>query len=82
MSRIRIFANLSFCGNLRAHAMQIRPTLGPEVLNWTAVDAAEPGSGQVRLRQAAAGLNYIDVYHRTGLMRAVDSMGINKKWRC
>jgi hypothetical protein len=33
--------------------MQIRPTLGPEVLNWTAVDAAEPGSGQVRLRQAA-----------------------------
>jgi NADPH:quinone reductase-like Zn-dependent oxidoreductase len=48
------------------HAMQIRQTGGPEVLNWTAVDVAEPGSGQVRLRQAAAGLNYIDVYHRTG----------------
>src|SRR5437762_802113 len=29
-------------------------------------DTAVPGSGQVRLRQAAAGLNYIDVYHRTG----------------
>jgi NADPH2:quinone reductase len=41
-------------------------TGGPEVLNWTAVDVGEPGSGQVRLRQAAAGLNYIDVYHRTG----------------
>jgi NADPH:quinone reductase len=39
---------------------------GPEVLNWTAVDVGEPGSGQVRLRQAAAGLNYIDVYCRTG----------------
>jgi NADPH:quinone reductase-like Zn-dependent oxidoreductase len=48
------------------HAMQIRQTGGPEVLNWTAVDVGENGSGQVRLRQAAAGLNYIDVYHRTG----------------
>jgi NADPH:quinone reductase-like Zn-dependent oxidoreductase len=42
------------------HAIQIRQTGGPEVLNWTAVDVGEPGSGQVRLRQAAAGLNYID----------------------
>src|SRR6202035_2881394 len=49
-----------------AHAIQIRQTGGPEVLNWTAVDVGEPGSGQVRLRQAAAVLNYIDVYHRTG----------------
>src|ERR1700692_2134722 len=48
------------------HAMQIRRTGGPEVLSWTTVDVGEPGAGQVRLRQAAAGLNYIDVYHRTG----------------
>src|ERR1700682_1057436 len=48
------------------HAIQIRQTGAPEVLNWTAVDVGEPGSGQVRLRQAAAGLNYIDVFHRTG----------------
>jgi len=48
------------------HAIQIRQTGGPEALNWTAVDVGEPGSGHVRLRQAAAGLNYIDVYHRTG----------------
>src|SRR5882762_7131065 len=47
------------------HAMQIRQTGGPEVLNWTAVDVGKPGSDQVRLRQAA-GLHYIDVYHRTG----------------
>jgi NADPH:quinone reductase-like Zn-dependent oxidoreductase len=39
------------------HAIQIRQTGGPEILNWTAVDVGEPGSGQVRLRQAAAGLN-------------------------
>jgi NADPH2:quinone reductase len=38
-------------------AMQIRQTGGREVLNWTAVDVGEPRSGQVRLRQAAAGLN-------------------------
>jgi NADPH:quinone reductase len=48
------------------HAMQIRQTGGPEDLNWTAVNVGEPGSGQVLLSQAAAGLNYIDVYHRTG----------------
>src|ERR1700682_602525 len=48
------------------HAMQIRQTGGPEVLNGTRIEVGEPASGQVRLRQAAAGLNYIDVYHRTG----------------
>jgi NADPH:quinone reductase len=50
------------------HAIQIRRPVGPEVLNWTAVDVGQSGSGQVRLRlrHAAAGLNYIDVYHRTG----------------
>jgi len=49
-----------------SHAIRIRQTGGPEVLNWTAVDVGEVGPGQVRLRQVAAGLNYIDVYHRTG----------------
>jgi len=39
------------------HARQIRQTGGHEVLSWTAVDVGEPGSGQVRLRQGAAGLN-------------------------
>src|ERR1700690_3327172 len=48
------------------HAIQIRQTGGPEVLNWAAVDVGEPGAGQVRLRQAAAGLDYIDIYHRSG----------------
>jgi len=48
------------------HAIQIRQTGGPEVLSWTQVDVGAPGSGQVRLRQPAAGPNYIDVHHRTG----------------
>ena len=56
----------AFVETLMPHAIQIRQTGGPEVLNWTPIEVGEPGSGQVRLRQAAAGLNYIDVYHRTG----------------
>ncbi|MEO6225695.1 MAG: quinone oxidoreductase [Sphingomicrobium sp.] len=49
------------------HAIQIRQTGGPDVLQWEAVEVGDPGPGQVRLRQEAAGLNFIDVYHRTGL---------------
>jgi NADPH2:quinone reductase len=49
------------------HAIQIHHPGGPEVLQWEAVEVGEPGPGQVRLRQEAVGLNYIDVYHRTGL---------------
>lgn len=49
------------------HAIRFHGTGGPEVLKWEEVDVAEPGAGQVRLRQTAIGLNFIDVYHRTGL---------------
>ena len=48
------------------HAIVIRETGGPEVLKWEPVEVGEPGPGQARLRQHAAGLNFIDVYHRTG----------------
>ena len=40
---------------------------GPEVLKWEDYDPGQPGTGEVRLRHQAVGLNYIDVYHRTGL---------------
>ena len=66
LSRIRVYGIRVVAEICMAHAMQIRQTSGPEVLNWTAVDLGEPGSGQVRLRQATAGLKYIDVNHRTG----------------
>ncbi len=49
------------------HAIRIHETGGPEVLKWDEIDVGEPGPGQVKLRQEAAGLNYIDVYHRIGL---------------
>jgi len=40
---------------------------GPERLLWEEIEVGSPGPGQVRIKQRAAGLNYIDVYHRTGL---------------
>ncbi|MCL6741290.1 quinone oxidoreductase [Sphingomonas sp. RB56-2] len=48
-------------------AIQVHQTGGPEVLSWDDIEVGEPGPGQVRLRQTAIGLNFIDVYHRTGL---------------
>jgi len=51
------------------HAIRVHQTGGPEVLKWEEADVGEPGPGQVRLRQEAAGLNFIDVYHRSGLYK-------------
>ena len=48
-------------------AIRIHEYGGPEVLRWEDVNVDEPSAGQLRIRQAAIGLNYIDVYHRTGL---------------
>ncbi|HYE52943.1 MAG TPA: quinone oxidoreductase [Azospirillaceae bacterium] len=49
------------------NAIRIHETGGPEVLRWEQVEVGDPGPGQVRLRHRAVGLNFIDVYHRTGL---------------
>lgn len=47
-------------------AVRIHEYGGPEQLRWETVDVGAPGPGEVRVRHAAVGLNYIDVYHRTG----------------
>ncbi len=52
-----------------AHAIRIHQTGKPDVLKWEEVEIGDPGAGQVKLRQEAAGLNFIDVYHRTGLYK-------------
>jgi NADPH:quinone reductase len=49
------------------HAIRIHETGGPEVLRWENIEVGKPGRGEVRLRHTAVGLNYIDVYHRSGL---------------
>jgi NADPH:quinone reductase len=48
-------------------AIRMHETGGPEVLRWEEVSVGNPGPGEVHLRHSAVGLNYIDVYHRTGL---------------
>jgi len=49
------------------HAIRIHKPGGPEVLLWEEITVGDPGPGQIRLRHNAVGLNFIDVYHRTGL---------------
>jgi len=49
------------------HAIRIHATGGPEALSWEPLDPGRPGPGEALVRHAAVGLNYIDVYHRTGL---------------
>lgn len=48
-------------------AIRISKTGGPEVMEYVDVEVGEPGPGEACVRQAACGLNYIDVYFRTGL---------------
>ncbi len=52
---------------MMAHAIRMHEPGGPEVLRWEEVEVNDPGPGEVRLRHRAVGLNYIDVYHRTGV---------------
>ena len=48
-------------------AVQIRHNGGPEVLELVQAAVGEPGPGEVRIRHRAVGLNFIDVYQRSGL---------------
>lgn len=48
-------------------AIVVRQTGGPEVLKWEDWEVGEPGPGEIRIRQHAAGLNFVDVYQRNGL---------------
>jgi NADPH2:quinone reductase len=52
-----------------AHAIRIHQNGGPEVMQWETVDVPAPGPGQVRLKQHAVGVNYIDTYQRSGLYK-------------
>lgn len=48
-------------------AIRFHQTGGPEVLAWEEVAVGDPGAGQVRIRNHAVGLNYLDTYFRSGL---------------
>jgi NADPH:quinone reductase len=51
-------------------AVRVHKTGGPEVLIFEEVEVAAPGQGQVRVKQHACGINYIDTYFRSGLYPA------------
>jgi NADPH2:quinone reductase len=51
----------------RIDAIQVEHTGGPEVLQYTEIDAGEPGPGEAAVQVAAAGVNFIDIYHREGV---------------
>lgn len=50
-----------------SQAVQIDQTGGPEVMKLVDVAVGQPGPGEIRIRHKAIGLNFIDVYQRTGL---------------
>ncbi len=49
------------------HAIRVHEYGGPEVLKWEEVEVGAPGPAQVKIKQTAVGLNFIDVYQRIGL---------------
>ena len=53
-----------------AKAIRIHANGGPEVMKWEDVPTPEPGPGEALIQQSAIGLNYIDVYFRSGLYKA------------
>jgi NADPH:quinone reductase len=52
---------------IMSKAIVVSRTGGPEVLEYRDVDVARPGKGEVQIRARAIGVNFIDIYHRTGL---------------
>ena len=50
-----------------ARVARIEKTGGPDVIQWIGIDLPPPGPGEVRMRNTAVGLNYIDTYHRSGV---------------
>jgi NADPH2:quinone reductase len=64
---------------MRSHAIRLHETGGPDKLQWEEVEVGEPGQGEILLRQTAVGLNFIDVYHRTGLYKVPLPSGIGSE---
>ena len=59
-------------GAVAAHAVVVSRFGGPEVLRYEPLAAPAPGPGEVRIRQTAVGVNYIDVYIRAGHYRMLE----------
>ncbi len=55
---------------MKTHAIRIHQNGGPEVMKLEEVDLPSPGAGEVQIRHAAIGLNFVDIYFRSGLYKA------------
>jgi NADPH2:quinone reductase len=62
--------------SIAGHAAVIREPGGPEVLLYEPITVGSPGPGELRLRQTAIGVNYHDVYVRSGMYRTLALPGI------
>ncbi len=60
----------------KTHAIRVEKHGGPEQMKWVEVELPAPGKGEVRLKNLACGVNFIDVYHRTGLYPMAMPTGI------
>jgi NADPH:quinone reductase len=49
------------------HAIRFHKAGGPEVLSWEEVQVGKPGPGEARIRHTAVGLNFVDIYNRSGV---------------
>jgi NADPH2:quinone reductase len=61
------------------HVIRIHKHGGPEVMQWEEVQLGQPGPGEARIRQTAVGLNYTDVYSRSGLYPGSLPMGLGNE---
>ena len=52
------------------NTIRVHQTGGPEVMKYEQIEIGEPGPGEAKVRHEAVGLNFIDVYFRTGLYKA------------
>src|SRR5258706_3281289 len=60
-------------------AIRIQQQGGPEVLKWEDVQVGDPGPGEARVRHKACGLNFIDVYQRSGLYKIALPSGMGNE---
>lgn len=68
--------NVQATGSLQARAVVMDRYGGPEVLSLRDMDVPLPGPGEVRIRQAHIGVNFIDIYCRTGYFDLVSLPGV------
>src|SRR5260370_2642164 len=60
-------------------AIRIQQQGGPEVLKWEDVQVGDPGPGEARVRHKACGLNFVDVYQRSGLYKIALPSGMGNE---